>query len=499
MRVDNCDITTDPDSSKVSINLSPVAGFDTYGANCQIVWIDTNMPGYVLSIRANSDDGTNNLTYQNPTTLSPLPFIPAIDSSATPDSPAALTTGSWGFAVEDFSGFDSNYSTSDLGQIATNKFAELPTTDTLIADVNEMPESSDSYTFYYATRVDHTKPAGTYTTTITYTATGKIASESPIAMQAFSAQQCNSMGLHEIAKLYDTRDGQAYRVRKMDDGKCWMIDNLRLELIEDMVFTPDDSDVKTATTVNFNWRYYDDSFEEWVGFTGTREGDFVTWGELTKMGYPAGGYGFDYMAWRQVDPSMEIFYPDDVAAWGYEDWQVEAYYYCRPGRAAFWYGSLTGCGYFYNFFTATAGTSDDPSGNEQLAATGSICPAGWRLPITGFDYYGSDSDIALLNGFMNGDGAPSAESYDYVNNRSYVDNWLPSGAWQGAMGGRYMGGSIFNTGSNGSYWSATSGNYRGYMFEFNSSPDPDDPSSSIYMYYNFGNYGFGLPIRCMLR
>ena len=45
-------------------------------------------------------------------------------------------------------------------------------------------------------------------------------------IQAFSASACASMPLYGGAVLTDARDGNLYRVKKMPDGKCWMVDNL---------------------------------------------------------------------------------------------------------------------------------------------------------------------------------------------------------------------------------------------------------------------------------
>gem|GEM_PF-1469207 len=184
LSVTNCNTTTDPDSSRLNIHISPNASTDTYGANCQTLSITTNTPGYSLTTKAVSNDNTNNLTYQNPTTVSPLPFIPALPitntptpNTGTPANPTTLTSNSWGFAVENKLGFDTTYTTdpnSTSPSIATNKFANLPITDITIADTNTMPTVQEDYTFYYATRVSSTKPAGTYSTTITYAVVGKI-------------------------------------------------------------------------------------------------------------------------------------------------------------------------------------------------------------------------------------------------------------------------------------------------------------------------------------
>ena len=44
-------------------------------------------------------------------------------------------------------------------------------------------------------------------------------------MQSFS---CNNLSNNQITALTDTRDGNVYTVGKMEDGNCWMMENLRL-------------------------------------------------------------------------------------------------------------------------------------------------------------------------------------------------------------------------------------------------------------------------------
>jgi len=175
LSVNNCDPVTDPSSNQLTISI-PFPSNDSYGANCQTVGVTTNAPGYTLSTKALSNNGTNSLVRQNLPVPTPVPFIPSIVSTATPASPSTLTTDSWGFAVAGKLGFDTTYTTdpnSTSPSIATNRFANLPTTNITIADTTTIPNPTDNFVFYYATRVPGNKQPGTYQTTVTYTAVGK--------------------------------------------------------------------------------------------------------------------------------------------------------------------------------------------------------------------------------------------------------------------------------------------------------------------------------------
>ena len=62
-------------------------------------------------------------------------------------------------------------------------------------------------------------------------------------MQNFSCQNLENVG--DMTTLMDSRDGSLYNVAKLADGKCWMIENLRLL---DKTITSEDSDIAEGTT-----------------------------------------------------------------------------------------------------------------------------------------------------------------------------------------------------------------------------------------------------------
>ena len=46
-------------------------------------------------------------------------------------------------------------------------------------------------------------------------------------MQEFTGATCGSMSVGDIISLTDERNGQTYRIKKMEDNKCWMVDNIK--------------------------------------------------------------------------------------------------------------------------------------------------------------------------------------------------------------------------------------------------------------------------------
>ncbi|MBQ2623063.1 hypothetical protein IJG12_01945 [Candidatus Saccharibacteria bacterium] len=48
-------------------------------------------------------------------------------------------------------------------------------------------------------------------------------------MQSFTYSTCNSMNIGDVTARTDSRDDEVYAIAKLADGKCWMIENLRLD------------------------------------------------------------------------------------------------------------------------------------------------------------------------------------------------------------------------------------------------------------------------------
>jgi hypothetical protein len=90
--------------------------------NCQIVTVNTNSPGYTLTVRA-ANSATPPLTYR-------------------------------------------------LGD-TNNKYANLSTTDTQIYHTDEFPPPVNQFKFHFGTNADSATTAGTYTATIIYTVTAE--------------------------------------------------------------------------------------------------------------------------------------------------------------------------------------------------------------------------------------------------------------------------------------------------------------------------------------
>ena len=146
-----------------SMTVTPT-GSGTLTSTSQTVTVNSNnVLGYNLTV-ADSDATTTLVSGGN-----------TIAASAnTTASPAALAVNTWGFAVGGLGTFDASYSTETNSTTSTSKWAGMPATGSPFnIRSTSATATNEVTTVWYAVEVDSTKPNGTYTNTVTYTATTK--------------------------------------------------------------------------------------------------------------------------------------------------------------------------------------------------------------------------------------------------------------------------------------------------------------------------------------
>jgi uncharacterized protein (TIGR02145 family) len=80
-------------------------------------------------------------------------------------------------------------------------------------------------------------------TAVTNTAAPALGFNSINYMQQMSSSLCSNAEVGETAILTDSRDDEEYKVMKFEDGKCWMVQNLRM--VGPLTITSTESDVET--------------------------------------------------------------------------------------------------------------------------------------------------------------------------------------------------------------------------------------------------------------
>ena len=255
-------------------------------------------------------------------------------------------------------------------------------------------------------------------------------------MQSFS---CSSLSDGQITALTDSRDNNVYTVGKMQDGACWMMENLRLDADNSSdsskaqgfggVFTglanSEDANFSNATTANSKYST--------SNITGSYQG--YRFPRYNNNNTNIGGANSNNVT-LTVSPGV----------WDPTHWDDNQYNEGNNDHSQ-WYGY----GNYYTWAAAMANTTSLTSVSASEAVSTSICPTGFSLP-----YGNSTGNGASKGGFsyldiqLGGTGTSQSDTgEEIVSNRwrSYPNNFVYSGVWNGA--------SASSRGRSGSYWSRT--------------------------------------------
>ena len=192
-------------------------------------------------------------------------------------------------------------------------------------------------------------------------------------MQDFTQDMCNNLTQEQQYILRDTRDGKFYTAARLKDGKCWMTQNLALELSTSKTLTNQDTDLNSVT----NW---------------TPERNTIPTGSLS------------------------------VSTWTNDNNNPYSY---NSGR--------TDYGVYYNWTAAIASNDSSSLTAQYQNAPNSVCPKGWRLPMV---YNGSSSNFPNEFGKMlYAEGIIMSPSFDIniyydlsANSYNLLKNyWLSAG------------------------------------------------------------------------
>jgi uncharacterized protein (TIGR02145 family) len=283
-------------------------------------------------------------------------------------------------------GIDISLSGGDVTSKTALKANETP----LTLKTTSAASNSDTTDLTLHFVIDSTVTSGTKQLKLAYKVADNAATD-PVTMQDMTTAYCqNTMTTYDgtnedaVVTLNDPRgDGQTYRVAKLADGNCWMLDNLKLGSTSGATaLTPADSNVGS----NFSLPQ--------LATTGTAD-------------------------------------PDNPGAYG-----------PVPGDTG---AGATSYGYLYNWSAATAGESttshDETAGNAPY----SICPANWRLPIGG-DYNTGVGEFAALDVAFGGNGLPAGSGEPNIAKWQSGGPFKGTlaGSWSGGFGSQGGGGRLWS-------------------------------------------------------
>ena len=283
--------------------------------------------------------------------------------------------------------------------------------------------------------------------------------------------------LASVSALTDQRDNQTYAIAKLSDGKCWMIENLRLENTNNDNATGNLAQGYGTSTTYGNFSGLADP--ETTNFTST-----TTANSLYYSGIPDGTATVNIGTTNS--PSSRF------PRYNHENTNSRASSPTSNGTAIYSYGN------YYTWHAAVADLSYNSTLNGSVTNT-SLCPTGWRLPQGGNKTRIESNDdndfwnltVDALNGGTNPANYDSSTFPYYENTaeagpvskklRSYPNNFLYSGSFTTSSAG--------DRGSYGYYRSSTSNSSNSYLLSLT--------SSQVFPGTNSLDKVFGYSIRCV--
>lgn len=147
--------------STVGLSLTPTAS-GVVSSSSDTVTVNSNNPsGYTLTL-ADSDANVNLTSGGNSISA----------HSGTFASPSTLGANTWGYAVANAGGFDTSYSAESSNGTSSSKWAGVPASGSPVQLKTTTGSAvNDTTTVWFGARATTSQPGGTYSGTVTYTAT----------------------------------------------------------------------------------------------------------------------------------------------------------------------------------------------------------------------------------------------------------------------------------------------------------------------------------------
>lgn len=306
-----------------------------------------------------------------------------------------------------------------------------------------------------------------------------------------------SAALNQLTALTDTRDGNVYTVARLADGKCWMVENLRLN----NEHTTSSADIVKAQGY-YTYPGTGTNYGDFIGLANSEDANFaestIANSLYSNNGNTTVNIGSDEASYRiprynNNNTNVSINATNSVgttlinshnASNGFARWQ--------------------GYGNYYNWPAAIASTnkySTYSGANGSDAAGTSICPSGWELPLgylsTGDITQGISDAANRVGGFSYLDrmmgGTGNAQSSTEGATQSIKWRTFPNNM---VFSGNFNNSSAYSRGVNGAYWTrsafyAQNHSHDAYRSTFSS--EGVNPGS-----YISGKY-FALTVRCVAQ
>ena len=233
---------------------------------------------------------------------------------------------------------------------------------------------------FYGPQETITFTAGQYTGTNNGLSLYAVWVESAGSLQTDASIVCSSLtqaptdgtaNLSSVSALTDARDNQTYAIAKLADGKCWMIENLRLDNTNSDNSTGALAQGYAPSTTITNEFNYSRTYGAFSGLANPESSNFNTYYHANSLYY----YGT-----QEGTATINIYTGGRTSDAAYH---MPRYNNSNTAnRASSPTGNSAAMYSYGNYYTWQAAVADltwISTDNQSITGT-SICPAGWRLP-----------------------------------------------------------------------------------------------------------------------
>ena len=280
-------------------------------------------------------------------------------------------------------------------------------------------------------------------------------------MQKMTFSDCPTGG----KTVTDSRDGSTYTVKKLSDNKCWMTENLAIDLVD-----------SKNNLISANTNATDQALGYLKGTTTGTSSD--QWAMAAVSNWTSTSYSYS-QPWIAVDSSTSGVCSDastwcvtTTGAWSWDimtpatingttskaQGKLGVYYnYCAASAGSYCWGNGT---------STTGSPSSDPNTSSLRDITSDICPYGWRLPTS------------------TSSGEFQALYTAYSSNSTNFQTALST-----PLSGYFYNGKAYVQGNYGYFWSSTWSS-KNNMYLLRANPTSVYPSNTFDRYY-------GYSVRCV--
>ena len=427
--------------------------------------------------------GTNLVnTVDNTKYIETLPDSGSTDCSSG-CSESTFPVNRWGYRIS--AGDPNTGSTGDSSITDLTGTNYYPFVSNKLISSSEVATNGVNATLDFASKVDYSTAAGKYNIAMNFQAIPIVANH---YMQEFatdatlSAEVCTT----NPAIIIDQRDESAYMIQRLADGKCWMLDNLNLDLTDRTI-------AEGLTSGNTNAPDTALNYLRNGGGGGTGLENYAT-------------TGLEYHNWTgsgmtPVSPNLSYTQPlvnrsgicDSTKNSSYPcvgKWQDASYttgtvldtadaannkYDYGPGSYKI--------GTYYNYCAASAGSYCYDENGGIGDATSDICPAGWHMPSS--DGGNNGDYLTLCSAIVGGDGCNGMA----WNDMTATDPTSMQYQLSTPLSGHYLNGTAYWQGTYGRFWSSS---YR----KSDTMRRLRVSSSGVFPQGNYGR-AYGSSVRCV--